>query len=381
MISRLAVLSIVAICLTTPLAAADARQEGPSPAASEIMRLGLRGVYFVENQGQWGDESVHYGLKSRGLDVAFRESSLTMHLSRPIEDATDARRDRGFAPPRIASLDDHDPPFAEIRGVEDSAPAYEHLTLTVAFPGSNAVTPRGAKEQTAKFNYFVGGDGRGIASNVPSFGAVIYEDLYDGVDLHVMGNDDGVMKYEFHCAPGADYAQIRIHYEGIDSLCIDETGDLHIKTTFGTLRDGAPIVWQEESAAPAAPTSRAREEAELDVSGVAPLADAHGSSGAKRITIPARFEVVDAITYRIALDATPDPSLPLVIDPEIEWMYYLGGSGWDMGQNIALDNDGNALVTGSTESTSFSGRTNSLHGWQDAFALKVSPSGQLLWMT
>lgn len=119
----------------------------------------------------------------------------------------------------------------------------------------------------------------------------------------------------------------------------------------------------------------------MDVSGVAPLADAHGSSGAKRITIPARFEVVDAITYRIALDATPDPSLPLVIDPEIEWMYYLGGSGWDMGQNIALDNDGNALVTGSTESTSFSGRTNSLHGWQDAFALKVSPSGQLLWMT
>ncbi len=373
MISRLAVLSIVAICLTTPLAAADARQEGPSPAASEIMRLGLRGVYFVENQGQWGDESVHYGLKSRGLDVAFRESSLTMHLSRPIEDATDARRDRGFAPPRIASLDDHDPPFAEIRGVEDSAPAYEHLTLTVAFPGSNAVTPRGAKEQTAKFNYFVGGDGRGIASNVPSFGAVIYENLYDGVDLHVTGNDDGVMKYEFHCAPGADHAQIRIRYEGIDSLCIDDAGNLQINTSFGTLADGAPVVWQEDGGT-AVPAVRVLVDASPQING----RDARSTNSA----IPARFELCDARTYRIALDGPVDPTRELIIDPEVEWMTYLGGSGFDSGYGIAVDSAGNALVTGETNSTNFEGRNNAFYGGpQDAFVVKVNSSGTLQWMT
>jgi len=82
------------------------------------------------------------------------------------------------------------------------------------------------------------------------------------------------MKYEFHCAPGADYTQIRIQYDGIDSLCVNDEGDLEIAISFGTLRDGAPIVWQEDAGS----TSRAREEAELDAARAAPLADTRGSS-------------------------------------------------------------------------------------------------------
>ena len=37
----------------------------------------------------------------------------------------------------------------------------------------------------------------------------------------VSGADGGVLKYEFHCAPGADHTQIQIRYDGIDGLCID----------------------------------------------------------------------------------------------------------------------------------------------------------------
>jgi len=384
--------------------AALSRSE-PPPAADAI-NLGLRGVYFVENQGQWSDETVHYGLKSRGLDVAFRESSFTMHLSRevsgdvpfavdrgawasrPYESELADRASRPFDPPiapeaspkrerGMLALDDPDP-LPHGRGSLREPVDYEHLTLTITFPGCNPVTPRGAQPQAAKFNYFVGGQGRGIASNVPSFAVVIYEGLYDGIDLLVCGNDDGVMKYEFHCSPGADYTQIRIHYDGIESLCVNTDGDLEIATSFGTLRDGAPIVWQEAKES----TSRAREEAEFDVARAAPLADTRGSSGAMRTTLPARFDLIDRNTYTIALDATPDPTLPLVIDPEIEWMYYLGGSGQDVGNGIAVDSAGNALVTGWTWSTDFAGRNNSHHGGgEDAFALKVSPSGQLQWMT
>jgi len=399
------------------------------PAAAERFNLGLRGVYFVENHGQWSDATVCFGLKSRGLDVAFRESSFAMHLSRevsgdvpvavdrgawasrPYESELVERASRPFDPPiapeaspkreRGFSSFKHPDPLPDGRGSSVEPVEHEHLTLTITFPGSNPVTPRGAQAQTANFNYFVGGEGRGTASNVPSFGAVIYENLYDGVDLLVCGNDDGVMKYEFHCAPGADYTQIRIHYDGIDSLCVNNEGDLEIATSFGTLRDGAPIVWQEDSDSTSrareeagfAPspgsagegrgggesTSRAREEAVLDVEREAPLPDGRGSSDP---TIPARFELIDAATYRIALDGEVDPMRELIIDPEIEWMYYLGGSNWDRGTGIAVDGAGNALVTGSTNSTDFAGRNNSHHGGDyDAFALKVSPSGQLQWMT
>ncbi len=342
------------------------------PAATEMLRLGLRGVYFVPNQGQWLDAGVHYGLRSRGLDVAFRESMLTMHMTRETAEPS---------PDREGVVLDvrRETPLTDSRGSSRESADLEHLTLTVTFPGSNAVLPIGAQPQTAKFNYFVGGEGRETASNVPSVGAVIYEELYDGIDLLVCGNDDGVLKYEFHVQPGADYSQIRIAYDGIDSLCIDDAGNLQINTSFGTLADGAPVVWQEDS------TSRACEETgssdpSHDIQN--PLPDGRGSSGSD--TIPARFELCDARTYRIALDGPVDPTRELIIDPYLQWMTYLGGGGQDNGTGLTVDLEGNTFVTGHTGSPNFEGRTNSHHGNQedyDAFVAKVDSTGQLQWMT
>ncbi len=405
------------------------------PAAAERFNLGLRGVYFVENQGQWSDESVYYGLKSRGLDVAFRESSFTMHLARdvsgdvpvavargawasrpyeselverasrpyeselvewasrpfdlPIAPEASPTRERGFSTP------DHPDPLPDGRGSLHAPVEHEHLTLTITFPGSNPVTPRGAQPQTAKFNYFVGGEGRVTASNVPSFGAVIYENLYDGIDLFVCGNDDGVMKYEFHCAPGADYSQIRIHYDGIDTLCVNDEGDLEIATSFGTLLDGAPIVWQEDINSLPRLGGGGLGRGSSDASAESDIAAAHDSNDphpdpppqsrgrepGRSPTIPARFELIDDHTYRIALDAAPDSSLPLVIDPEIEWMIYLGGSELEEGLSTCISSAGSVLVSGVTFSGDFEGRNNSYYRNMDAFALAAAPSGELLWMT
>lgn len=299
-----------------------------SPSASEAIELGLRGVYFVPNAGQWSDADVFYGLHSRGLDVALRESSLTLHVSNGIIAAD---------PDVEGAVADVPPPSMA-----------EELTLTVTFPGSNAVEPLGVQPRSARFNYFVGGEGRGIASDVPSFGAVVYEDLYDGVDLHVMGNDDGVLKYEFHVAPGADYGQIRIAYDGIDSLCIDGGGDLHINTSFGILSDAAPMVWQD---------------------------------GDVDLMIPARFELVNDGTYRIALYAPVDQTRALVIDPEVEWMFYLGGSSGDEANDVVLNSLGETLVCGETQSVDFEGQTNSFLDRTDGFVVKTNTDGEIQWMT
>ncbi len=401
LLRRAVSLSAAVALLGWTVSFADGRA-APPPATTEIMSLGLRGVHFVPNHGQWEDEAVHIGFKSCGLDVAFRESSLTMHLRR--EKKSDSPKpEHSGSHLRIAQRSPWSPqhglparareessaPADPTRGFEDSTPGWEHLTLEVSFPGSNAVLPRAAGPQVARFNYFIGDDESRWASDVPSYGMIVYENLYKGIDLHVMAAPDarGVLKYEFYCAPGADYTQIRIHYDGIDSLCVNADGDLDIATTFGMLRDGAPIVWHEQlNERQGAGTATAAVDASFSVANgrdaaFAEATNQRGTRASDISVIPARFEICDARTYRIALNGPIDPTRPLIIDPEIAWMYYLGGSGGDWGGSVVVDSAGNALVAGGTGSIDFAGRTNLPHGDGDAFALKVSPSGQLLWMT
>ncbi|MFQ5674233.1 MAG: SBBP repeat-containing protein, partial [Nitrospinales bacterium] len=48
-----------------------------------------------------------------------------------------------------------------------------------------------------------------------------------------------------------------------------------------------------------------------------------------------------------------DAEKTLVIDPVLEYATFLGGSGDEIGQGIAVDADGNAYVTGLAISTDF----------------------------
>jgi len=205
---------VVLVCgaLFAPVTMAGPKEV--DPAATEMLQLGLRGVYFVPNQGQWSDDGVMYGLRSRGLDVAFRESALTMHMAREVEstsraDASTSRAREGLLPklvipaqagiqfaqdaqevrwmPAFAGMTDskafrrqtreeagswgtsfvEESPLADTRGSSGEPATLERLTLTITFPGSNHVLPVGGNPQAAKFNYFVGGEGRSTASDVP----------------------------------------------------------------------------------------------------------------------------------------------------------------------------------------------------------------------
>lgn len=310
-----------------------------------MVRLGLSGAYFVPNQGQWSDPTVCYGLRAAGMDIAFRESSLTMHLFQgEIERQNSAAIG---AKTVVGGVVD-----AILETSESEEMLNDEIALAVSFPGAIQVWPRGEQPQAARFNYFLGGEDRMPTSNVPSFTSVVYEGLYDGIDLHVTGSETSILKYEFHVAPGADYTRLRIAYDGSENVCVDETGDLKIETPLGTLVDAAPVVWQ-------------------DIDG-------------RRQLLRARYAAIDSSTYTIDVLDTPDPNHVLVLDPDLEWSLFLGGIYESYGLDVVADSDGDAWVTGYTRSGNFEGRRNSRHGgsdYFDAFALKVSPAGTLLWMT
>jgi len=285
---------------------------------------------FVENQGQWEDESVRYAFEGAGATVLHTDSGLVLHLHQREED--------GLADDASSLPDLH---------LTEEPPAYVSTTVSVTFDGARQVSPAGLEPSEAQYNYFVGEQSR-WRSGVPTFGTVVYEGLYEGIDLYTWGRRDS-LKYEFHVAPGTDYRLIRIRYEGIEAMGVAEDGSLRVQTASGELVDEAPLIYQQ-----------------ID---------------GERVEVPGRFVLVDADTYGFEITGRHDASCELVIDPDLAWATYLGGAGNDGGKGIAVDPEGNAYVTGYARSLNCAttGAYNTTHsGEYDVFVAKLDSSGSSL---
>jgi hypothetical protein len=167
------------------------------------------------------------------------------------------------------------------------------------------------------------------------------------------------LKYTFVLKPGARPELVRLAYRGAKVVQAAE-GHLELSTPLGSFRDERPSAYQE-------------------VAG-------------RRKPVPAEYvldrtSAPDAVYYGIRL-GTYDPTKPLILDPAILiYAGYIGGSGWDMGESIAVDSAGNAYVVGSTDSTEHSfpvavGPDITYSGAAtfpgDAFVIKVNAAGTAL---
>ncbi|MBA2543010.1 MAG: SBBP repeat-containing protein, partial [Deltaproteobacteria bacterium] len=151
----------------------------------------------------------------------------------------------------------------------------------------------------------------------------------------------------FTVAPHGDPSQIKLRYAGHDSLALDDNGNLVCTTSVGTVRETAPVVYQEIDGA--------------------------------RVPVEGRFALLDQATVAFHV-AAYDRDHPLVIDPTLVYAGFIGGSDRDdVGHAIAVDTDGNAYVTGETNATGFPAAVGPdltfNGGIRDAFVAKVKADG------
>ncbi len=311
-------------------------------------------LYFIKNDGQV-DEKVKFYEKGSGHATYFTKEGVYITLVRgeKLEDRSKKLEDTfpvivkdevpKQSPPQIPS-----PLAGEGQGGGDKGDMTSQLiklTFLNANPNPEIIA---ADQQEGKVNYFIGKDPEKWRTNIPTYKAVVYKEVYPGIDIKFYGNNRQ-MEYDIIIKPGADPSKVQLAYDGIEGLRITENGDLEISLhSSSTLTQKSPIIYQE-----------------ID---------------GKRIEVEGRFKILgNHYTFELA---SYDRAHPLVIDPVLLYSTYLGGSGGDIAYGIAVDVSGNAYVTGETWSTDFPVTPGSYdttqYGSWDAFVAKLDGSGSAL---
>ena len=220
--------------------------------------------------------------------------------------------------------------------------------VRMRFIGAN-LQPRmsGVDPVEQKSHYLIGNDPSAWRAKVPHFAKVRYEALYPGVDEIFYGTQ-GKLEYDLHVAPGANPRAIRFALDGIDSLSLDQNGDLLLKVGRGTLLQKKPLAYQE-----------------ID-------------GRRHKVSVAYQLLAANKIAFRIG---KYDKQHPLVIDPVLVYSTYLGGANNGSGANaISISRCGEAFIAGWTYATDFPTTTGAFDptavpATQMGFVSKLNQSG------
>ena len=219
---------------------------------------------------------------------------------------------------------------------EVPGPEAKHPAAIVRMRLAGAQLPRiSAREPLpGKVSYFLGNDPARWVAGAATYARVDYQRIYPGIDLTFYGTQRQI-EYDFLVAAGADPARIALDFEGARPT-LSADGALRLRLHGATLSLRQPVSYQTVD-------------------------------GQKQL-VACRY-ILNHGQVRFALGPY-DRTRPLVIDPVLDYLTYLGGAGGgayigapqtacaqcsqqNPAQGVAVDQAGNLYVTGYTTSTRF----------------------------
>jgi hypothetical protein len=204
--------------------------------------------------------------------------------------------------------------------------------------------PRAVGAQAGIANYLFGARPERWRTGVPLYKKIKYRNLYSGIDLIYYGNRNR-LEYDLVVAPGASWRSIRLAFDGARNIEIDRQGDLKVQTGSGWVTHGRPVVYQ-------------------------------GFQGGRR-EVYGQYVLKGGREIGFDIGAH-DSNRPLIIDPTLAFVSYLGGSADDYGNAVAIDGSGCAYVVGETGSANFptlGAEQSTMAGDTDVFVTKWNPVG------
>lgn len=245
-------------------------------------------------------------------------------------------------------------------------------------------------------------NGQTIESN--SFESITIENIYPQIDWVIYTTAAG-LKYDFNVKPGGDPSLIRIRYTNCDNVTMQNDGSIQIASKLGAIRENAPISFQGNEPV----------ESHFRLDGHDLLFDVDPYDHSKTLTIDpdvlwssyyggSGYDEVSAscvdfegniyvVGFTSAINTIADGGFQntyaggnydayvakFSMDGQRMWASYFGGSGSDFGENIAIDDAGNLIITGSTSSTNLTSggaETTYQGGAYDAFYAVLTSEGE-----
>lgn len=113
----------------------------------------------------------------------------------------------------------------------------------VMFTNSNPSVVVESENQAKDYcNYFIGKDKSHWASNVKNYQKLWYKDLWQNINLEMLGQDNSV-KYNFYIKPGGDVSNIQLYYDRAEKVYLKK-GELIIKTSLTEMVEHEPYAYQ-----------------------------------------------------------------------------------------------------------------------------------------
>lgn len=264
---------------------------------------------------------------------------------------------------------------------------------------------RGAKPEAAgealgrlrgRSNYFLGGDRNNWRIDIPTYARVEYKQVYPGIDLVYYGNRQRP-EFDFVVAPGANPKRINLLINAPGPLLLAANGSIQLAAGHGIFELLRPRIYQTVGGKRRDIKGRfvlnAKNEIGIELGQYDPSRaitidptlsystyfGGNGTEGADGIAVDSSGDIYVAgtttATNFTTVNGYPPPAPPngntmvfvSKFDPAgttLLYSTYLGGSGDQTVGALAIDQNGNAYVAGSTTSTDFP----VVNGFQSALA-------------
>jgi Bacterial Ig-like domain (group 3)/Beta-propeller repeat/Chitobiase/beta-hexosaminidase C-terminal domain len=174
---------------------------------------------FEINQGQT-DPTVKYLSRGAGFSALFKQTETDLLLSRQ----TSSNADSKFGNTKQGTI--------------------TQSLLRMRLLGANENAPISGEEQLPGIvNYIRSNDPAKWHTKVPTFKQVKYSGVYAGTDLVYYGSN-GRLEFDFELAPEADISAIRLRFDGASRLRLDDDGNLVAVASGGPVELHKPEIYQ-----------------------------------------------------------------------------------------------------------------------------------------